>query len=79
MLDHSTSGMVLLWTTVPVGEDVATAMMEMMATEAGMEAIAWTGMTRIVVLLSVVKKDSNVHTKPHSPNSAESRPTWAHP
>lgn len=68
MLDHSTSEMVLLWTIVPVDEDVAIAMMEMMAIEAGIEAIAWTGMTRIVVLLSVVTKDdSNVNTDPILP------------
>lgn len=77
MLDHSTSGIGMLWTTVPVYEDVAIAMMKKMATEAGMNVIAKTGMTQIVLLPSlVVKDDSNAHPGPHSPNGAESRPTY---
>lgn len=77
-MDHSTSGMGLLGTTVPVDEDVVIAMIEVMAIEAEMEVTAWTGVTRTVVLSSVVVKgDSNIHTGPHSPNGAEPRPTWA--
>lgn len=61
----------MLWTTVPVYEDVAIAMMKKMATEAGMNVIAKTGMTQIVLLPSlVVKDDSNAHPGPHSPNGA---------
>lgn len=53
-------------------------MMEVMAIEAEMEVTAWTGVTRTVVLPSVVVKgDSNIHTGPHSPNGAEPRPMWA--
>ena len=40
MLNHSTSGIGMLWTPGPLDEDVAIAMMEMMSTEARMEGIA---------------------------------------
>lgn len=35
MLDHSTSGIGMLWTTVPVDEDVAIAMTEMIQQRQG--------------------------------------------